>query len=98
MSVNRGNVGRAAICVATGGRRGVETGVRRGSAFRQRLWDGKVFLQIRLTDGPERDVRVDNRTYQVLIPIWRLTSAQVKSRGCNNANRMAYVCTVASLG
>ncbi len=48
-SVNRGNVGRAASCVAMGDRGCVGTGVGRGSGFRQRLWDGKVFLRMRLT-------------------------------------------------
>ncbi len=35
VSVNRGNVGRVVSCAATGGARGVETGVGRRWAFRQ---------------------------------------------------------------
>ncbi len=54
-----GDVGRAACGVATGGRRGVGTGVGRGWAFRQRLWHGKDFLRKRLTKCIRNQINYD---------------------------------------
>ncbi len=81
MSVNRGNVGRATSCVATGGRRDVGVGGGEGRLFGNASRTGRTFCRYDYRGGPEREVRVDNRTYQVLITKRRLASVQVKSHG-----------------
>ncbi len=74
-------MGRATGRVAADGRRGVGLEWGEGQLFGNASGTGRSSYGNDLRGGPERQVRVGNRTYQVLIPIWRLRSAQVKSRG-----------------
>ncbi len=76
-------MGRATSCVATGGRRGVGTGGGEGWLFGNASGTGRTFCRYDYRGGPEREVRVYNRTYQVLITKRRLASVQVKSQAYN---------------